>query len=752
MKPPGFPLRRAFAALAIGLGLAATAADPRPRPANHDEAKVPPFTLPDPLLLENGRRVTQADAWRDLRRPELLRLFEHHVYGRFPPRPQLSRWKVLSEDPHACDGDALRRDVGLELPDPDSEGTWTLALRFTVFLPAKLPRPCPVFVGLHLFDTSKPTPSPAVPQDFARQPPQPNLGAAVGREILRRGYALASLDIGELAPDSPDRHAGGALRLLRTANPSGTGATDTPGALGAWAWGLVRTLDYFASVDDFDPDAVVAIGHSRMGKAALWAGANEPRFAAIIANGSGCGGAAPNRRDFGETVAIITHAFPHWFTPRFATFAGREADLPVDQHELIALLAPRPVYLAGAEQDHWADPRGEYLAAVHASPVYRLLGAEGLPASPEPALDQTVGERLRFHLRRGRHDLTDFDWDRFLAFADHEVIFPRITRRLESSARLDAPAALRAPDAWYASPEALERVNRVLSHQTVLGGWPKNLNTAAQRFEGDIRQVQATFDNGASVAELRFLARFQRLTADLKVRESVRRGVEYVLHAQYPSGGWPQTQPPGDGYTRHITFNDNTMVRLLELMDSVARDPDFEFLGASIHERARRAHALGVACILQCQIRVQGVLTAWCAQHDAVTFEPRPARTFEPISLSGAESAEILRFLMRLPDPSPSIVDAVRAGSEWFARSALQGIRLDRTGGDTRVVPDPTAPPLWARFYDIEKNTPIFAGRDSVIRQTLAEIERERRTGYSWYGPWGAEVARAYARWKASRP
>lgn len=318
--------------------------------------------------------------------------------------------------------------------------------------------------------------------------------------------------------------------------------------------------------------------------------------------------------------------------------------------------------------------------------------------------------------------------------------------------RPDWSRLLRQPPEWFRSTEGRTTTANILSFQTDRGDWPKNVNPASSPFTGDRNSLRGTFDNSATANELRFLARAHRATGDSSAADAVRRGVEHILAAQYANGGWPQSHPPGAGYARHITFNDGTQVNLMDLMRSVARGDDFAFLGPTIQERANAAFDQGVACILQCQVRVDGRLTIWAAQHDERTLEPRPARTFEPVALSAGESVGILRLLMSLPAPSPPVQAAIRAGTAWFETARLTGIRQVTQDGDKRIVPDPVAPPLWARFYELGSNRPIFAGRDGVVKYHLAEIELERRTGYAWYGDWGASVAREFAHWSAARP
>jgi PelA/Pel-15E family pectate lyase len=331
-------------------------------------------------------------------------------------------------------------------------------------------------------------------------------------------------------------------------------------------------------------------------------------------------------------------------------------------------------------------------------------------------------------------------------------------------ASLSAPAAfargagdyLDRPDEWYRGPEGARVAANILSYQSSHGSWPKNIDTAAAPYAGDPARLQGTFDNGATVDELRFLARAYQATREARYQAAFLKGFDHILAAQYPTGGWPQTYPPGSSYPRHITFNDNTMARLMELLRETATRSSYAFLDTARRKSAREAFDRGIACILQCQIRVDGKLTAWCAQHDEKDYTPRPARTYELVSLSGSESVNLVRLLMSLDDPSPEAIRSIQSAVAWLESVKLTGIKEVRQpdpnsprGFNKVVVRDPAAPPIWARFYQIGANKPLFVDRDGVPKENLADIGYERRNGYAWYGNWPQSLlAEQYPAWK----
>lgn len=415
-------LFRKYALLLCCLGVSGVRAQ---EPAmNYDESRVPAYTLPDPLTMSDGRRVADAEDWMSERRPELLALFESQIYGKAPGRPEGVHFEVLSEDRYALSNMATRKEIAVYFTD-DEEHFMTLLL----YVPNKRTDAVPVFLGLNFKGNHTICDDPLVTPSTLRTEPGkgPSEGfpraAAASRwpveMLIANGYGLATVYRGDIDPDYDDGFQNGVHPLFYRDGQTRP-APDEWGTIAAWAWGLSRAMDYLETDEDVDAGRVAVIGHSRLGKAALWAGAVDTRFALVVSNDSGCGGAALARRRYAETVARINRLFPHWFCDNYKRYAGDEDALPVDQHELIALIAPRPVYIASAAEDKWADVKGEFLAGVHATPVYELFGSEGLYGTePPPADEPCMSGRIGYHVRSGGHDITLYDWRQFVKFADN---------------------------------------------------------------------------------------------------------------------------------------------------------------------------------------------------------------------------------------------------------------------------------------------------------------------------------------------
>ncbi len=359
----------------------------------YDEAKVPGYQLPAVMMPQM--------TW-DRRREQLIDLFGQTIYGRSPGKPQELRFDVLEEDRSAMDGTATMRRVAIRSRQSDREHRFDLLL----FIPNQR-RPAPGFLFINNRGVQHMDPTRQTRSDFWP-----------AERLIARGFAAAVFDYAQLAPDNhrEDRWREGVVRLFDGDSPR---RHDSWAAIGAWAWGASRAMDYLQSDPDVRADRIAVIGHSRGGKTALWAGAQDQRFALAISNESGCAGAALARRRFGERIDLIADRFPHWFCPKYATFSGREDELPIDQHQLVALMAPRAVYVADAADDLWADPRGEYLALVAANPAFVAAGDPPMDESAMPDLESPliIGRRA-YHIRPGGHGLTLYDWDRYMDFAD----------------------------------------------------------------------------------------------------------------------------------------------------------------------------------------------------------------------------------------------------------------------------------------------------------------------------------------------
>ncbi len=396
---------------------------------NYDESKMPKFKVPDPLTTFKGKKIRNTNQWIKKRRPELLQFFSENEYGEVPGKLNISSWKVL-EQGEAFNGKALRKQVQLSFQKNGKKLDFTIL----IYLPKNVEK-APVFLGYNFYGNHTVTDDVHViisdawtmnNESFGiinNQLTEQSRGVRTNRwaigNMLDNGFGLATIYYGEVDPDRDDFSDG--VHPLLYNDDQQRPAADEWGSIAAWAWGLSRALDYLEQDAQVDASRVVVFGHSRLGKTSLWAGATDQRFAAVISNDSGCGGAALSKRKIGETIGRINQVFPHWFCLNFRNYSDNEEALPVDQHELLALVAPRPVYVASAEEDTWADPKGEFLSAYYATPVYELFGKKGIPTKEMPGVNQPIQNTVAYHIRTGGHDVKEYDWEQYIKWAKEQL-------------------------------------------------------------------------------------------------------------------------------------------------------------------------------------------------------------------------------------------------------------------------------------------------------------------------------------------
>lgn len=752
-----------------------------------DEAQVPAYALPDPLTCADGTKVADAMTWNEKRRPELLRLFEREVYGRtLVGRPDAWRFVVREEKKDARGGKATRLRIGV-LFEGREDGR---QMELLVFLPNDVTRPSPVLLGLN-FDgnyTITDDPDLPVPRHWAMglfaNKLQNNTPAESGRGAhkymwqvdlaIESGYGIATAAYGEIEPDAEGRWRDGPRGL---AHEPGDGDW---GSIGAWAWGLCRAMDYLETNPRVDAKRVTVMGFSRLGKAAMWAGAQDQRFSAAISNASGAGGIALQKRIFGETVKDLTTRFPRWFTPGFARYADDEAALPVDAHELAALIAPRPLLVTSGSEDLWSDPHGEFLSLVAVDPVYRLLTNEGIETKEWPGAGRLIDDRLGYFVRKGPHDVTLADWRAMLAFvprhtgsphlpvhaveryasrlaalpaADQEKWHGWFSRsedwRRKQDAALDAEVKAaglvkpnkpphgavfktpeKKPKAFFASAEMKTLAAAVISYQLPSGGWSKAVGyEAGPRPKGtqwvhqdDPWHYAGTIDNRSTTEQVHFLALVNEAAPSAEVRDAALRGLGYLVEAQFPSGGWPQCYPLEGGYHDALTLNDEAMTNVLEVLRlASAGESGFGWLDQAQRVKAKAAFDLGLETLLRLQVRRGGKLTVWAAQYDLFTHEPVSARGFEPAALSGgSESIETVRYLMKIPLPSREVRESIEGALAWFEANKL--------------APGDDGKPRWSRFYDLNTGVAFYPGKtDGRCWSDYEQMRKANPGGYDFF-------------------
>ena len=392
-----------------------------------DEANVPEYKLPNVLTRFKGGKIKSAAVWFKKQRPDILNKFTEDVYGKIPGKLDINDVKIWETSNNAVHGSAVRKQLSLFF----RKDVRTLEVNVLMYLP-KSEQKVPVFLAYNFSGNHTVNDDPNIRLTESWVSNDPSVGIMNNQvteqsrgtasnswpveKIIKAGYGLVTVYYGDIDPDKNDSTDG--IESLFYQGTQVQPKSDEWGSIAAWSWGLSKVMDYLETDELVDSKKVAVLGHSRLGKAALWAGANDQRLAMVISNQSGCGGAALFRRKFGETIQLINFNFPYWFCDNFKKYNDKEAELPVDQHMLLALIAPRPLYIASAEDDKWSDPRGEFLSAKYASAVYELLGLEGLPVKEMPEVNHPVMGTIGYHIHSGKHDLTLYDWQQYIRFAD----------------------------------------------------------------------------------------------------------------------------------------------------------------------------------------------------------------------------------------------------------------------------------------------------------------------------------------------
>jgi hypothetical protein len=410
---------------------------------NYDESKIPPYTLPELLISDNGKVIRSSKEWEQIQRPAILKKFNENVYGRIPGKPKNIHYKITNVDNNALDGKAIRKEITVYFTKGE-DGPSTVIL---LYLPNEVKGKVPVFVGLNFngnhttqvdssititenwkrINTNNAPTLKKGPTRFAWTPDYNNKTPVRGEvayrwpvhELIANGYGLATAYYEDMEPDNPEGWKTGVRSTMQYELNIKPGEW---GSISAWAWGLSRIMDYLETDNAVNAKKVIVTGLSRLGKTALWAGANDERFAMIVSDDSGEGGAALSKRIYGETIELINKVNPHWCIDKYKTFNGAADKLPVDQHMLVALAAPRPIYIASAILDNPADPKGEFLSGKFAGAVYTLYGKRGLGVDDQPSVDTPVGETIGYHVRSGGHDILLYDWKQFIRFANKNLL------------------------------------------------------------------------------------------------------------------------------------------------------------------------------------------------------------------------------------------------------------------------------------------------------------------------------------------